>query len=404
MEQSGSMSPIRPILGNPNSRTPGPPSTPPPPGGPPRPPGGPGSKPPKRRGISKDTELQKAVVRETFYANGKPSFVGASTVAKKLGLRIPAVISLLFAAYKNRLFSVDVNIPYDEIELATLADKVKVRYGLIAVILIPGNPEILAPSGPEHRRSLHQQTIRALVRRAAKFLDDHLLELAKREGGDVAVRLGVAWGFTTRTLAAYLRNTERPLTMPGLEVVPIIGSTAVAYSEGAEANTIAVDVADRYHGRSLQLPCSAFANRGHQADIVKKTRHVHQMLKKIAECDIVITSMGPVLGGEDNDTKVANDQMLSGKLLSLAAGAGAIAQICSWFVGADGEEVETEFEAIGLGFKGLQRLAAKAAKRVILVVGGDRRRFESVRAILTARLVSVLITDTVTAECLADAA
>jgi DNA-binding transcriptional regulator LsrR (DeoR family) len=77
-------------------------------------------------------------------------------------------------------------------------------------------------------------------------------------------------------------------------------------------------------------------------------------------------------------------------------------EICGWLFDENGQEVKTDITAIGLGFKGLKAIAVDARRQVILVAGGDRRRFVPLRAALHARLASILVSDTITARFLVD--
>lgn len=63
---------------------------------------------------------------------------------------------------------------------------------------------------------------------------------------------------------------------------------------------------------------------------------------------------------------------------------------------------ESNLTAIGLGFAGLPTIAADPKRKVILVAGGDGRRFVPLRAALRARLASMLVSDTVTARFLVE--
>jgi DNA-binding transcriptional regulator LsrR (DeoR family) len=148
----------------------------------------------------------------------------------------------------------------------------------------------------------------------------------------------------------------------------------------------------------------AFVKRMVEAAIHKKNPQVKKVLDKAADCAVYVTGMGPVLApdparADHTSTRLVNDDaMFSDKLARLAAQEGAVAEICYCLVDANGNEVEADYEAIGIGFKKLRAAAANRNKRVILVTGGDNRRFEPLRAILKARLANVLITDATTAQ------
>ena len=184
--------------------------------------------------------------------------------------------------------------------------------------------------------------------------------------------------------------------------MPIVGITCESTPEPTEANVIAMRFAEAYKGRSSQLACPAFVPQ-HDLWIVSQClAQVRRMLKKLETCNAVITSMGPI----PDDDKAAEEITLSGdrslnqELFNAARTRRAIGEICFWLFNDKGEEVRAAHAAIGLGFAGLKQIAADPTRQVILVAGGDRRRFKPLRAALRARLASVLVSDTVTASYL----
>ncbi len=355
----------------------------------------------KDRHVSKRPIDAIKVLQAMFRSQGQPSFRSHRAVAESLGMSVPAVAAILHEAFLRGSFSVAVNIPHDAVYRCQLESELKGRYALADVVLVPGNDEMLTPSSTTDARDIHREVTAALARRAAPYLDEALKAADARAGAD-GFRLGVAWGQTMQKLAEELRSTERPFKIPRLDVVPIIGLTGVSYSGGVEANTVAVTIRDCYGGHASQMPCPAFVERMVHASVYKKNRQVMKMRKKIADCSVVVTGMGPILApdpekkGHTGTRLVNDDAMFNDELAGLAYHEGAVAEICYWLVNADGKEVLTDYEAIGLGFEGLRRTAANRDKRVILVTGGDRRRFEPLKAILKARLISVLITDATT--------
>lgn len=257
------------------------------------------------------------------------------------------------------------------------------------------------------RRMVHTEVIHAMAGVVADHLDDLLAAAARdaaaasggQEGEPIVV--GVAWGRTMHLIAVHLLSTPRPMRFPALEVVPIVGITAVRNTEPIEANVIAMDIARAYGGVSEQLPSSAFVETI-DYDVVRQQKPIRQMLRKLATCTVVITSMGPIPESPDGAAEItlSSDPDMNARLFQSARRDGAIAEICYWLVGRNGAEVRSDYAAIGLGFNGLRAIAAGKRRQVILVTGGDRRRFEPLKAALRAGLASVLVSDTVTARYL----
>jgi len=236
---------------------------------------------------------------------------------------------------------------------------------------------------------------------AAEHLDE-LLGRAAREREQFT--LGVAWGRTLRLIVEQVRSAPRKVRVPGLEVVPIVGITCEWTREPIEANVIAMRMAEAYDGQSSQLACPAFVRQEDVWIVTQRLDQVRRMLRKLPTCDAVITSMGPIPDDDNaaNEITLSSDPELNTELFKAARTWSAIGEICYWLVNEQGEEVKSTRTAIGLGFAGLQNIAADATRQVILVAGGDRRRFVPLRAALRARLASVLVSDTVTARFLMD--
>jgi len=202
-------------------------------------------------------------------------------------------------------------------------------------------------------------------------------------------------------VAEHLLSHPRRVRYDALEVVPIVGITSESNPEPIEANVVAMDIARAYGGRSAQLPCAAFVEALDESMVIRPPQ-VRRMLKKIQGCDAVLTSMGPIPENEDGaaDITLSIETKLNEELFKSALSKDAVGDICYWLVDRHGNEVKTAYTAIGLGFEGLQRIARDPKRQVILVAGGDRWRFEPLRAALRAKLASVLVSATVTARFL----
>jgi deoxyribonucleoside regulator len=350
----------------------------------------------RRRGIAKHRDIMERVVLEKYPARFKRR--SDREVARNLGISPQAVSSILAAAYRDEIVTPLIVLPPEKREVARLESAVGARFGLQQVLLVPGLPAILEPLSAEEHRNVHTRVLRAMARRVVEHLDG-LLAKALRSGRPYM--LGVAWGRTMHLIAQQLRTTARDICFPGLEVVPIVGITGESLTEPTEANVIAMRFAEAYGGKSSQLACPAFVP---QEDVwlIQQLAQVRRMLKRVPTVDAVITSMGPIPDDDEAAQKIriASDPLLNPELVKAARIGNAIGEICYSLFDEQGQEVRTAHTAIGLEFAQLRRIAADPKRQVILVAGGDRRRFAALRAALRARLASVLVSDTVTARYL----
>lgn len=358
----------------------------------------------KSRNITKDPDLLLRVALATFLHDGKPSFRSAREVARELNLSVQATAVLQHKCFEEGILVPLLTLPQEVREVAPLEAAVKKYYGLKDVLLVPGFPAILEDLDQARRRGLHTAVIRAMSRRVAPYLDELLMSSGARQPAGMQdakpFLLGVAWGRTMQRIAEYLLSNPRKVRLPALHVVPIIGITNTRNTRPVEANIVAMDIARAYAGQSAQLPCPAFVP-ALEASVVKQNQQVHDMLKTIQSCNAVITSMGPIIENADDTTDItlSNDESMNRELNQSARCAGAIGEICYWLFDRNGRQVtSTSYKAIGLDFGGLRHIAADEHRRVILVTGGDKRRFEPLKVALCARLANVLVSDTVTAR------
>jgi DNA-binding transcriptional regulator LsrR (DeoR family) len=353
----------------------------------------------KRRGITKDKTLMQKVVLAKFPPSGDPPCRSDREVAAIVGINVEAVNGLVRAAFEHGLVSAQHHSDFEVIERARLEDEVRLRYKLQRVILVPGLPEMLEDLSVMQRRSVQTHVIRDMASSVVQYLDTLLSDAARTRE---QFTLGVAWGRTMRLVVERLRSTLREVHFPELEVVPIVGSTCELLREPTEANVIAMRVAEAYDGQASQLACPAFVRQDDVWVVTQRLEQVRRMLKKLATCDAVLTSMGPIPDDDNaaDEITLCSDPNLNGELFRSARTWKAIGEICYWLFDDQGTEVKTNHTAIGLGFAGLQKIAADPSRQVILVAGGDRRRFEPLRAALRAKLASVLVSDTITARFL----
>lgn len=350
-----------------------------------------------RRDISKDEALMERVVVASYSTEaGEPAWESARKVGRQLGLTVPAVIALLARAFERSMFSIDLHLPHERIEVARLEQAVKKRYGLKDVRLVPGIPQTADELDQARRRALHTRVTRQMARRVGERLDE-LVEVA---APDVPFIVGVAWGRTMRLVADRIASSRRP-RLPSMRVYPIVGVTFADQAEPVEGHSIAETIAEAYGGCHGQLPCAAFVPAAEETLRTRQDHAVRSILARLRKANVVITGMGPIPHNVSAaEITLTNDPVLNEQLLQMARNAGARAEICYWLMNAHGQEVRTDYKGVGLGLDGLREIARDRSREVILVVGGDRWRFEPLRIALNAGLASVLVSCTVTARYL----
>src|SRR5262249_43477995 len=148
------------------------------------------------------------------------------------------------------------------------------------------------------------------------------------------------------------------------------------------------------------LPCPAIIMREEEAII--NNSQVQAALAAIGELRLVLTGLGPIEGALDvGDIMLSPNPEQNSKLFRSALEAGACGEVCCWWFDREGREVQTPYRSVGLGLKGLKRIAGAASGRqVVLLAGGDPRRIVPLEAALKGGFVSTVVTDTITARVL----
>ena len=113
---------------------------------------------------------------------------------------------------------------------------------------------------------------------------------------------------------------------------------------------------------------------------------------------IVLTSIGPIPknGAYSKEVDLVQDKIVDQKVINLAVRNGAIGAIGGILINEHGQEVLTRYRPVGLQYSDLVKIAQRG--QVVLVVGGDERRYPAIKAALGAGLCSVLITEPETAQ------
>lgn len=347
-----------------------------------------------------------------FLHDGRPTWRSAREVwadLSDLGLTIQAVTACVRAAVNEGLVTPEIRLPAEQKDVMRLANAVRNRFRLDQVLLVPGLPQMLTATDRDSRRGIQARVLSSMARKVVTLLDTLIEQMAEQHAeacGSGAeprpVRLGVAWGRTMYEICEKLAAEPRLVQLKQLEVLPIIGITSNKNKDPLEANIVAMRIATAYGGEAEQLPCPAFLDPYQYHDTIKLPQ-VRDMLSKIRGCDIVVTGMGPIVSDTTDgsaDITLSNDPEMNRQLVDEALRAGAIGEICYWLFNDRGDRLKVPHCAIGLGLNGLSKIAHSKGRKVVLVVGGDRRRFKPLEVALKSGLANVLVSDTCTARSL----
>jgi len=358
------------------------------------------------RGVADDIELMTRVIQLSWRDDaGKQKEIGADPVAKTLqreGWHVSkrTVLALRREAIARGLVHVVTRLPAEVARIIHLEQELKRVLGLRHVLLVSGEPAMLHDRFAHRHANIHRDVTTAMAARVVEFLC-HKLHMARRVARKRQYRVGVAWGSTLYAVARALQSTDhtRDKRPDDTVFLPVIGTTSNDNLEPLEANSVATIFARLFGARFAHFPSPAFVPH----TLVESLRAIPQigdMLARAAACDLVITSMGPLDGVREADELRLSSDPVQNEQLFAEARASAVGEICFALFDEHGQEVRAATHAaMGLDLPTLQRIAASPTQRLVLVVGGDRRRINPLWVALTkARLGSVLVSDTVTAS------
>lgn len=360
----------------------------------------------RNRGIGKDLALLTRVIQLSWRDDtGRQTVVGATVIADILqqegwDVSKRTVLAMQREAIERGLVYVVRRLPAEHARIAELEQELKRVFGLRHVFLVSGHPEMLDDRFAHRHEGIHRDVTQAMAERVVEFLC-HKLQIARRVAPKRQYQVGVAWGSTLYAIARELQSKDhsRDKRPDDTVFLPIIGTTSNDNLEPVEANSVATMCGSAFRARFAHFPSPAFVPRT-AVEGLRAVPQIADMLARAATPDLVITSMGPLDDVQEaEELRLSSDPVQNERLFAEARAAGAVGELCFALFDDVGREVHAATHvAMGLDLPTLQRIAASDTQRLVLVVGGDRRRISPLwTALSKARLASVLVSDTVTA-------
>ncbi|AJY45936.1 sugar-binding transcriptional regulator [Martelella endophytica] len=295
-----------------------------------------------------------------YFVNG----LTQSEVATRLGVTRLRVNQAIKEARAKGFVRVEIQSPH--VARLDMQAELVARYGL--------DEAIVAPADPVHH-DYH--------RPAGAALAFHLAS------GLAAARwqtIGVSWGMTLNSAIQQLPRMERP----SLEIVSMIGGM----SQGAAFNSfgIASGFADRLGARYSLFAAPIYLSRGADTEAFLSDTVFRQHLDKLEALDLAVLVAGDLSERSFLMTYGVPSDVSAADL----AAAGAVGDILGHFIDARGREVDHPLNrtVIGMSLPALE----KVPERILAAAGNHK--VDVIVAALKRGLVTTLITDDVTAECI----
>lgn len=281
-------------------------------------------------------------------------------IAKILGVSRQSAQRLVSLATSAGLVKVRIDHPIAEI--MDLAEKVKSRFGLKQVEVVPTDP-------------YSESSTVGVAEAGAAEIERRLSE---PEGQVFAIGTG-------RTLKAAI-DLLPDMNCPQHKIVSLAGN--IAPDGSASFYNVIFSIADASKARSFPMPLPVVASTEEERDSLHRTPLVSAALELAQQADVAFVGIGE-LGPE---APLFADGFVSRVELDDLRQAGAVGEICGWAYDQNGKMIEGHTNTrVASG-----ALPSTKTCHIIAMAKGDAK-LPGIRAAIAGNLISGLITDEKTA-------
>lgn len=289
-----------------------------------------------------------------------------SDLSTELGLTRWQASRLLTEAKETGLVRIEI-VPHTP-RLPGLESRLERAFGIKEAVIVP--------SGSDEDEAL---VLDAVARAAGQYL----------AGLGKIPAIGVSWG---RTMTAVARRLP-PYWNEGVEVVLLNGSMNVR-SSGPQTNNVAELFASAGKGTAMLLPVPAMFGHAATKNALEQDPTIASVLDFARRVPVICFGIGGMVADSVLIQAGYVSQGDHERLLRL----GAVGDILSRYVDADGRIVDPELDARTIGIS----LDSCRERTLSIGVAAGMHKRAAILSCLRARYVNVLITDEMTALSLVD--
>jgi DNA-binding transcriptional regulator LsrR (DeoR family) len=297
------------------------------------------------------------------------SYVGGfrqEDIAARLGISRVKVNRLIALAHRQGFIRVFVE--GNALECVALEDQIADRFGLSLCQVVPSVGDDDLP-------------LNALASGGARFL------LKTLERPDLEV-VGIGHG---RTLAATVERLPR-LPRTRVRFVSLLG----CLTRNAAANPFDVihRLAEKVGGEAYFMPVPFFANSVADKRVLMAQKSVMDVFALAQQAQLYVVGIGELSAR----AHMLETGMITPDEFAELSRAGAVGEVLGHFLGADGTPVDAPVNQRALSLK----IEDLRGKEVVAIAGGHGKA-RAIRAVLSSRVVTGLITDEATAQRILEA-
>ena len=286
-------------------------------------------------------------------------------IATKLDVSRPGVSRLLQEARDTGIVKIQIVDP--GARGTRLESALREKYGLKHAIVVPSDKQ--------------DTVLKSRMGSALITLFDQLLT--------ENTTLGVSWGSTLQAATEHLK----PRRVKNMTVVQLNGGVSKAELD-THATEIAGRMGENYQAIPYLLPLPAIVDTAELKKAIISDRNIAKTLKLAREADIAVFTVG-AFGSKS--VLVQADYFEEAEVQALIQ-AGAVADICSRLIKADGSICSPELDDRTIGIE----LAELKARPFSIAVAGGLNKAQAIRAGLAGGYFISLITDEDVARQLLD--
>lgn len=293
-------------------------------------------------------------------------FIAGNTqdeIARKLNISRPTAQRLVSLAVSERLITFRLDHPIAA--CLELAARLTERYGLQFCEIVPTDPEATSST-------------LGIAQAAAAFLEQKL-----RSEKPIVIGVG-----TGRALRAAVEQLPR-LSCPLHEVVSLIGN--ISRDGAASFYDVLSRLADLTQARHYPMPLPVLATSPEERDLLLALDAVKKVRSLAARADVTLVGVGQI----DSQAQLHIDGFISRDELLDLIRLGAIGEVAGWAFDAEGRILDG-----GTNRTLMSVPHTIPAQRLIVGVAQGSAKIAAIRAALTGRILSGLITNEATATAL----
>jgi len=284
-------------------------------------------------------------------------------IAAKLGVSRQSAQRLVSLAISEGLVKVRLDHPIAT--CMTLAEKLKSRFALDAVEVVPSDPG-------------NPSTTLGVAEAAAAGIEKWL-----RSAEPIVMAIG-----TGRTLKAAIEQLS-PMDCPQHKIVSLTGN--ISPDGSAAYYNVIFTMADLIKARSFPMPLPVIATSPEERAMLHRQAMIQPTLALASQANVTFVGIGD-LGPK---APLFLDGFINDAELKALQRAGAVGEICGWAFDRDGRMIE----GITNDRVASAPLPSRETSHVVALAMGPAK-LPGIRAAVTRRLINGLITDEATASAL----